>query len=107
MYGVVKASCEALGSLALAQELWQDMRAIMHVDAAAAKGIVERAGLDRVRHIDVNVLWLQEEEVRGRVPPSKIDGDRNPADLMTKHLDATKTATHLNRMSLVFKTGTV
>ena len=105
LYGVVKASCEALGSLTLAQELGQEMKARVHVDATAAKGIVERAGLDKVRHIDVNVLWLQEQEVRGRVPLSKIDGTRNPADLMTKHLESTKTAIHLNTMNLAFKGG--
>ena len=104
-YGVVKASCEAFGSLTLAEELGQEMKAIYHVDAAAAKGIVERAGRDRVRHIDVNILWLQEQEVRGRVPLSQIDGTRSPAELMTKHLESTKTAIHLNTMNLVFKDG--
>ena len=69
------------------------------------KGIVERAGLDKVRHTDVDVLWLQEQEVRGRVPLSKIDGTRNPADLMTKHLESTKTAIHLVTMNLAFKGG--
>ena len=56
-----------------------------------------------MRHIDVNVPWLQEQEVRGRVPLSKIDGTRNPADLMTKRLVSTKTAIHLDTMNLVFQ----
>ena len=38
LYGVVKASCEALGSLALAQEMGQYMKARVHVDATAAEG---------------------------------------------------------------------
>ena len=80
-------------------------RAKYELERRKAKGIVERAGLDKVRHIDVNVLWLQEQEVRGRVPLSKIDGTRNPADLMTKHLESTKTAIHLNTMNLAFKSG--
>ena len=71
------------------------MKLRVHVDAAAAKGIVERAGLDKVRHMGFNVLWLQEQEVRGRVPLSKIDGTRNPADLMTKHFEATKNSNPL------------
>ena len=61
--------------------------------------------LDKVRHVDVNALWLQKQEVRGRVPLSKIDGTRNPADLMTKHLESTRTATQLNMMNLVLKDG--
>ena len=74
LYGIVKASCEALGALTLEQEPGGGLDARVHVDAAAAKGIVERSGLDKVRHIDVNVLWLQEQEARGRVPLHKIDG---------------------------------
>ncbi len=84
------ASCEALGTLTLLEELGAEATARVHVDASAAKGIIERTGLDKIRHIDVNVLWLQEQEVRGRVPMRKIDGTKNPADLMTKHLTASK-----------------
>ena len=61
LYGVVKASCEALGTLTLVEELGSESTARVHVDASAAKGIIERRGLDKVRHIDVNVLWLQEQ----------------------------------------------
>jgi hypothetical protein len=75
------------------------------VDASAAKRIVERRGLDKVRHIDVNVLWLQKQEIRGKVPLKKIDGTRNPADLMTKHLEAKKVEGHLERMGLEFRDG--
>ena len=28
----------------------------LHLDATAAKGIIERRGLSKVRHVDVNVL---------------------------------------------------
>ena len=62
----------------------------MHVDASAAKGIIERTGLDKIRHIGVHDLWLQEQEVRGRVPLRKIDGTKNLADLMAKHLEVNK-----------------
>ena len=61
LYGIVKASCEALGTLTLMGELGQEMCSRVHVDATAAKGIAERTGLDKVRHIDVNVLWIQEQ----------------------------------------------
>ena len=68
LYGLVKAFTEALGMLTLIEELGEELRARVHVDANAAKGIVERAGLDRVRHIDVNVLWIQEQAIRGKGP---------------------------------------
>ena len=39
------------------------------------------------------------------MPLSQIDGIRNPADLMTKHLASTKAAVHLHTMNLAFKGG--
>ena len=78
--GIVKASCEALGTLTVMGELGREMSARVHVDANVPKGIVERAGLYRVRHIGVNVLWLQEQAVRGKVPLHKVDGTKNRAD---------------------------
>ena len=44
------------------------------LDATAAKGILERSGLSKVRHIDVNHLWLQEQCARKIVPLTKVDG---------------------------------
>ena len=75
------------------------------MDAAAAKGAVGRAGLDKVRHIGVNVLWLQEQEVSGRVPFSECGGTRNAADLRTNHVESAHTAVDLNTMSMASKWG--
>ena len=56
-------------------------------DASAAMGIAQRKGLGRVRHIDTQTLWVQ-EAVRGkRVGLEKVEGTKNPADLMTKAVD--------------------
>ena len=51
--------CEALGSVALARDLGNDLRVRLQVDAAAAMGILERQGVGRVRHLDIGMLWLQ------------------------------------------------
>ena len=39
------------------------------------------------------------------MPLRKIDGTKNQADLMTKHLDAKKAEGHLERMGLEFREG--
>lgn len=65
------------------------------------------AGLNKVRLIDVDELWLQEQEVRGSVPLSKTDGTRIPADLMTAHPESTNTSVHLDATKLVFGGGRV
>ena len=40
--GVVKASCEVLGTLTILEELGTESAARVHVGACAAKGIVEK-----------------------------------------------------------------
>ena len=65
LYAAVRAACEALGVQTLMADFGQEIGARVHIDASAAKSIIEREGLDKVRHIEVNVLWLQEQELRG------------------------------------------
>ena len=86
LIAVVKAACEAIGSVSLADDLGLSLRVRLHIDAQAALGILERQGVGRVRHLDIGVLWLQEQQVRRVVELTKVLGTENPADLMTKYL---------------------
>ena len=76
-----------------------------HLDASAPIGIVERRGLARVRHIDVDVLWIQEQQARRLLLIQKISGSQNPADLMTKHVAEDKILKYLALMVLEFRDG--
>ena len=64
LIAVVKAACEAIGTVSLASDLGIELRVRLHVDAAAALGILERQGFGRVRHLDIGMLWLQEKQLR-------------------------------------------
>jgi len=54
------------------------------VDSSAAKSIASRTGLGKLRHLEIKFLWLQECVRRGKVVLSKVRGDINPADVLTK-----------------------
>ena len=43
--------------------------------------------LGAVRHLETQYLWIQQAVQKGRFFLSKVDGETNPADLGTKHLD--------------------
>ena len=86
LYGVVLGACEGLGTKTLCEDLGESLSIVLQLDATAAKGILDRTGLAKVRHIDVNCLWLQEQCAKKLVPLVKIPGEHNSADLMTKHL---------------------
>ena len=41
-----------------------------------------------MRHIDVGMLWIQQNQREGEVQVEKVDGKVNPADMFTKHVPA-------------------
>ena len=57
----------------------------MYTDSSAAKGISSRRGLGKVRHIELNQLWLQDQVARGRISVRKIKGEAHFSDSLTKH----------------------
>ena len=57
MYGVVKEACEGRGKTTLLKDLGiAGVKARMHLDATAAKGIIERRGLHKVGHIETDLI---------------------------------------------------
>ena len=95
-YAAVKGASEGLGFQAACADLgmWEERPVAVKVltDSSACKGICQRTGLGKIRHIDVALLWLQDMVRRGKISMRKIPGDSNPADLMTKYLTGNKTA---------------
>ena len=98
-YGMVSCSAELLGIQACSADLGLTFDASVYADASAALGIVQRRGIGKVRHIRTQSLWLQEAHAQRRLGFEKIDGSRNPSDLMTKHLSDTLQQRHLDYMS--------
>ena len=105
LFGVIKGSTEGLGLVSMALDFGNTMSVRVHVDANAAKGIVERRGLSRVRHIEVDNLWIQEKEARRMLPLSKVAGGENPADLMTKNVGIELAMKHMKAMGIRFAEG--
>ena len=100
LYAVVRGATEALGMATLAKDMGKKVEIQLHIDALAAKGMIERKGLSKVRHLDVNVLWLQEKCARKILPVYKVPGEDNPADLMTKHLVAPKVLKNVTALNM-------
>ena len=105
LFGIVRANCEALGFLALATDFGKSLKSCLHMDANAAQSIIDRHGLSKVRHLDVNMLWLQEQLIREKGPLIKIPGPYNCADLMTKHVAADLIKRHTGNIGLEFREG--
>ena len=89
LYAMVEATTRAKGLGTLARELgFGGLSNVVHLgtDSSAAKSFVSRRGLGKMRRLDIRDMWLQNEVAKGNVQISKIPGEANPADLMTKIL---------------------
>ncbi len=100
LYSLTKGASQAIGLIALASDLGISLEAKLHTDASATLGIVQRQGLGKLRHINVQYLWLQERVRNGEMSVKKVAGIDNPADLMTKHLAAHDMARHAESIGL-------
>ena len=86
LYALTKGASQALGIMALLEDFGFTTRSVFHTDASAAIGIVRRAGLGKLRHLNVRYLWLQDHFRSGQMELYKVAGAADAADLVTKHL---------------------
>ena len=70
----------------------------LSTDSSAAKGIASRRGLGKMRHVEVNQLWLQDKVAEGIIKLVKVPGTGNQADVLTKHVNAQIWGNHLDHM---------
>ena len=53
-------------------------------DSSVAKSFTATRGLGKMRHLQVKLLWLQEQVRVGRIKEDKVSGLTNAADALTK-----------------------
>jgi hypothetical protein len=84
LIALVKAAAEGLGFVSVARDLGVPFALHVFVDSTAAQSIASRAGLGRLKHVEVKHLWVQEAVRKGAFRVARISGVRNPADILTK-----------------------
>jgi len=83
--GVVKAAGVALGYQSLLDDLGINLPVRVWTDSSAAIGICTRQGLGKLRRLDTHTLWVQQAVRQKRIDLRKVLGEKNPADIFTKH----------------------
>ena len=63
---------------------------IAHCDSSAARAVASRQGAGKLKHVQVQTLWLQGAVKQKIVKMAKVSGERNLSDMMTKALDKKK-----------------
>ena len=83
--GVIRGAGQGLGYQALLKDVGVELPLRVWTDSSAAIGICSRQGLGKLRHLDTHTLWIQQAVRAKRVDLRKVDGECNPADILTKH----------------------
>ena len=96
---------QAIGMKSIAADMGIDLKIVVHTDSSAAMGIVQRAGVGRVRHLDVAQLWVQDHLREKKFVLKKVLGTDNPADILIKHVEAGVIAKHCQWLGMEFASG--
>ena len=84
-YGIVKGATQAMGIAGILKDLGVNLIVSLSTDSSAAKGIANRRGLGKMRHIELSELWVQDRVAKGQITIWKIPGVENGSDSLTKH----------------------
>ena len=105
LVAAVKMSAELIGVAQLAEEWGMSLQGKVHIDSAAAIGVIGRRGDRKLRHVRVGSLWIQERVETGELGVQKVPGEWNPADLLTKSLSQAKVERFVGMASQKFVEG--
>ena len=105
LVAAVKMCSELIGLTQLAADWGLQLQGRVHVDSSAAIAVAERKGNGRLRHVRVGDLWTQEKVERDELKIQKINGEQNPAYMMTKSLNAETMKKSGHMSNHVFRDG--
>ena len=77
----------------------------LFTDGSAARGIIHRAGLGKLRRLETGYLWLQAAVKAKKLQVRKVLGTENPADLLTKHLSSADMWKNLEKLDMKPEAG--
>ena len=74
LYALTKGAAQTLGIVSMARDMGEELRAVVHSDSSAALAMSQRVGLGKVRHIEVQYLWIQERYASKGLDLHKVRG---------------------------------
>ena len=73
--------------------------AVLEIDSSAGKGICNRRGVGRIRHLHTSLLWIQQAIYDHWFRVRKINGTDNSSDIGTKHVPVASILSVLKRLN--------
>ena len=78
---------------------------IISGDSSAEVAISNKCGCGKLRHINIGELWIQEKIAEQAIELRKVAGEKNPADMLTKHVNEVKRQRYCSTMQFHVKDG--
>ena len=104
-YSLVKGASMGLGVQGICSDLGVRLKLKVKTDASAAKGIAHRRGTGKVKHIELNQLWLQNKVACGEIDINKVGTKENLADALTKYVTADDLQYQMNGAGQIIEEG--
>ncbi|CAK0799540.1 unnamed protein product [Prorocentrum cordatum] len=104
-HALVKGGSIGLGLKTLAKDMGVDLEIVLKRDATAGRGIAERRGVGRARHLYTPLPWPQRAVQQKKLRVNKIAGLENISDIGTKHLDGPLIKKFLAAMGFAARAG--
>ena len=99
-YAAVRTIQEMIGIQSLGRDLGLELDCNLKIDARATVGMLTRRGLGKVRHLEVNTLWVQNMIHQGKVSLERVSSTDNIADIMTKYVPPQVLKYHLQQLHM-------
>ena len=106
LYAGVLTAIEGKGVQSLMRDMGDPRELTLLLDSSATLAFVQREGFSRTKHVETQWLWIQRQIREGKIAGKKVDGVRNPADLMTKPLAGSRIKLLLNLSQFEQVSGT-
>ena len=97
---MVKGGCEGIGLQYVLGDLGIESSIFIKTDSNSAKGILQRQGSGKVKHLEARQLWMQERVSRKQVNIVKVPRADNPSDALTHAWSGVEAEVHFPRVGL-------
>ena len=104
-YSIVKAASTGMGVRAMYEEWKIPLRVKVKSDSSAARGICNRRGLGKLRHVQTRYLWVQTKVFEKEFDLESVGTADNVSDLCTKPVAQDLCLKHMTAIGQCFYEG--
>ena len=105
LFAAVKCTSMLIGLPHMATEWGLTLKMRLYSNSTSARGIAARRGVGKIRHLDTQLLWIQQVVQRKVMEWHNVATTANVADLGTKTLEWKDIAKFINLMGLKWESG--